>query len=739
MKEYVKNNGFYLETMADVVDGVLDQPSADDAVKVMTDRIRSLFCELQKTENVAVRMSCLGSSWSDPSWTGQGTVLADDLIVKGEKRGVIEIKIDTDQIHGHENHEIRLRQISRLVAIVLGKWEEMSKLKYNEKRVKNYCNKLDDHIFVLDADGNILDFNNGFKDCTGYSTEELAKMNINDLISNIPEEFELSGIMEQALSAGHVTFEVEHRCKNGEIIPLSIRCRPLEEKPGCEEETALICVARDISREKITESKLQESENMYSTIVEEGNDGIIIIQDGKLTFVNSKIYDITGFSPEEVLNKSCLVLMPAYEHGKFMEWIRNAGTCPAEKLICRVDLITKSNREIPVEMNVSLIEHEGREARLLIIRDVSERKHSEELLKKERDRLENYLDVVGSIIGIVDRDSRIIFVNKRGAEVLGYPKEDIIGKNWFDDFLPQSVRNMTREAFFRVMAKELDPPQYFENLLLTKSGEERLIFWHDVPLEDENGERIGMISSGEDITERKKAEEKLKRYAEELQEANELKDLFTDIIRHDLLTPASVIKGYTEELLLAVKDEQARMLAEKVSESNDRLIEMLETATKLAKLQKEEDIVFEKMDIVPVFRMVTDSFRTQLEKKKHEVVFSGMESCICVVNPVIEEVFANLLSNAIKYSPSKTKIGITFSDDNDMWKVSIADNGIGIPDQDKPLLFDRFHRADKKGIKGTGLGLAIVKRIIELHSGHFGVTDNPQGQGSVFWVAVRKG
>ncbi|MDG6243155.1 MAG: PAS domain S-box protein [Methanolobus sp.] len=739
MKNYVKNNGFYPDAIIEIIDQILNKPSVADALELMVYSIRSLFCEFQKTENVAVRISFLGSSCSTPQWTDSGTLLAHDLIIKGKKKGVIEIKIDADLIQDHEDHEIILHQISRMAAVIFDKWEEMTKLRTNEKRIKKYCNKLDDHIFVLNADGNIIDFNTGFMECTGYSSEELMKMNIDDLITHKPDGFTLSGIMEQALSAGYFTFEINHRCKDGKNIPLSIKCRPLEKTPDSEEETAFICVARDVSREKRTESQMQESEKMYSTIVEEGNDGIILIHDGKLTFVNSKIYDITGFSPEDILHKSCLVLIPAYEHAKFIEWIRNTGTCPDEKMICRVDLTTRDNRKIPVEMNTCLIDYNDREARILIIRDLTERKHSEQLLKKERDRLENYLDVVGSIIGIVDRDSRIIFVNKRGAEVLGKPKDKIIGRNWFDDFLPESVRDRTRDAFFRVMAKELDPPQYFENLLLTKNGEERLIFWHDVPLEDENGERIGMISSGEDITERKMAEEKLKRYAEELKEANELKDLFTDIIRHDLLTPASVIKGYTEELLLAVKDEQARMLAEKVSQSNDRLVELLETATKLAKLQKEEDIVFEKMDIVPVFRMVIDSFRNQLEKKKHEIIFAGHRSCVCLVNPVIEEVFANLLSNAIKYSSSKTKIEITFSDDNEMWKVSVADNGIGIPDCDKPHLFDRFHRADKKGIKGTGLGLAIVKRIIELHSGRFGVEDNPDGQGSVFWVAVRKG
>jgi signal transduction histidine kinase len=174
-------------------------------------------------------------------------------------------------------------------------------------------------------------------------------------------------------------------------------------------------------------------------------------------------------------------------------------------------------------------------------------------------------------------------------------------------------------------------------------------------------------------------------------------------------------------------------------DNNDRLIELLETATKLAKLQREDEITFEKIDIVPIFKMVIDSFRTQLELKEHDIIISGHETCHSIINPVIEEVFVNLISNAIKYSPEKSNIEIAFTDEGSMWKISVTDYGIGISDNEKPLLFTRFHRADKKGIKGTGLGLAIVKRIVELHDGKFGVEDNPKGKGSVFWVTVKKG
>ncbi|WMW22838.1 PAS domain-containing sensor histidine kinase [Methanolobus mangrovi] len=860
MNGYSSNTEHSIAGIADLVDTILDETSVEEMLKILVERIPSLFSE---PENMSVKISWLDEHCESDSYSKPGIILTSDITVNGKKEGFIEIIIagkdteienNADLIH---NYEKMLHLISRMISLFFEKRKKVMELDNIEKKMRSYCNKLEDYLFVVNSNGNILDFNTSFETCTGYTAEELHQMNIKDLLTQCSDNFENSPMIKDAAVKGSSTFEFDHRCKSGEIVPMSITCKPLANN----DEKTFICVARNISEAKKAELELQESERKYSTIVEKGNDGIIIVQKGLVRFANSKALDITGYEYEDIINERYLKLIPTEDHQRSIEWLNQCNSNIANKAIFHVDLLTKNKQELPVEITGSVIDYEGSEAKLLILRDISERKCIEDILKQERDKLENYLDVAGSIIGIVGVDTNITFVNKKGAEVLGYTKDEIIGASWFDKFLPESVRDITRENFIKVINGEIDPPEYFENLILTKSGEERLIFWHDVPLEDENGKRIGVISSGEDITEsrkmeamlvesennlktifnniddlisihkphgkfidvnkaavsstgytkdemlemspkdlvwpgmrpmmdgyterimkekniifeiydvhkngsllphevnsrlieykgeqaiisvarditeRKKAEERLKRYAGELKHSNELKDLFTDIIRHDLLTPASVVKGYTEELIMTINDENALKLAEKVRDNNDRLIELLETATKLAKLQKNEDIVFENMDIVPIFKMVLDSFKTQHEMKEHEIVFTADGPCPSVVNTVIEEVFANLLSNAIKYSPPKSRIEITFSDENNMWKTSVTDFGIGISDKDKPLLFNRFHRADKKGIKGTGLGLAIVKRIIELHGGKYGVEDNPAGHGSVFWVMLKK-
>jgi PAS domain S-box-containing protein len=847
-------------SITDVFGTLLNEPSIEKSLKLLADRVTSFF---EESELISVKIGLLGKECQYSGCTSHDMTLVNEIIINGKNEGFIELNLKGLQPDAEENknriekYKKQLDMFTRIVTLAFEKRVEITELKTLEREMKDCYNKLDDYIFVIDPEGKIVDFNINFVNCTGYSPDELHRMNISELMSQCAVDSEIPSMIEEVIENGRTTFEFEHLCRNGKKVPMSITCKPLERRDS----NLFLCVGKDISETRNAEQELRESEKKYSTIVEKGNDGILIIQDGIVKFANSRISELTDFEHDEIINQTYMKFSSANDSQGAAEWLRLCSSKAADNKIFDISIATRENVDIPVEINGSIIDYDGNKAELLIIRDISERKRTEELLKIERDKLYNYLDVAGSIIGIVNTDLEVIFVNNRGAEILGYDKNEIIGKNWFDNFLPDSVRELTRSNFIKVINHELNPPEYFENFVITKEGEERLIFWHDVPVEDETGKRIGVISSGEDITEnrrmeammveseknlktmfnnvddliyiciprgnfidvnksmvsstgytkeqmlemspldivkpemkllmesyteriireksvifeicfvlkdgtflplelnsrlieykgeqailsvarniteRKKAEERLKRYANELKQSNELKDLFTDIIRHDLLTPASVVKGYTEELLDTVSNEHARKLAQKVKDNNDRLIEMLETATTLAKLQKEEDIDFEIIDVMPVFKMVIDSFREQIETNQQTISISGNNSCPAVANPIIEDVFANLLSNAIKYSPKSSAIDVAVNDQGNMCNITVSDRGAGIPDSDKPLLFNRFQRADKKGIKGTGLGLAIVKRIIELHDGEYGVKDNPEGKGSVFWVTLKK-
>lgn len=127
-------------------------------------------------------------------------------------------------------------------------------------------------------------------------------------------------------------------------------------------------------------------------------------------------------------------------------------------------------------------------------------KEFEDTLKRERDIFQRYFDLVQVIIVALDREGRVTYINRKGCEVLGYEHDEIIGKNWFDSFLPEQIRDDVKGVFQRLILGEIEPVEYYENPVLTRDGTGRIILWHNTILRDDSGGIIGTLSSGEDVT-----------------------------------------------------------------------------------------------------------------------------------------------------------------------------------------------------------------------------------------------
>lgn len=147
----------------------------------------------------------------------------------------------------------------------------------------------------------------------------------------------------------------------------------------------------------------------------------------------------------------------------------------------------------------------------------AERDKIEEILWQERDKFLGYLNIAGFIIVNIDAEEKVSFINKKGCEILGYRPEEIIGKNWFDNFVPEIIREKVRAVFLKLISGEVGPIEYFENPVLTSSGEERLIAWHNAVLRDKEGRVTSTLSSGEDTTEHRRMEEELNKKVEILE------------------------------------------------------------------------------------------------------------------------------------------------------------------------------------------------------------------------------
>lgn len=242
----------------------------------------------------------------------------------------------------------------------------------------------------------------------------------------------------------------------------------------------------------------------------------------------------------------------------------------------------------------------------------------------------------------------------------------------------------------------------------------------------------------QEISERRNTEQRLQQYAAELEHSNEMKDLFTDILRHDLLNPAGIVKSYADFLLEIETDIKKLQYLKNISRSNQKLIELIEDAASYTKLDAIENIPLEIIDLGGIVANVVGSMQIQISEKNAKVHFSPSGPYPATVNPLVEQVFVNFLSNALKYGPHSGNIDIDITDAGNSWKVSFADEGEGIPVEFREAVFERFKRLETGAIKGSGLGLAIAKRIIELHGGQLGVTDNPKGKGSIFWATFPK-
>ncbi len=174
-------------------------------------------------------------------------------------------------------------------------------------------------------------------------------------------------------------------------------------------------------------------------------------------------------------------------------------------------------------------------------------------LRQEKERAQMYLDVAGVIIVALDREGRVTLLNRQGRLLLGYQEDEVLGKDWFENFLPQSVRREIKMEFERLLGGDVEPFSEYENPVLTRCGEERLIHWHNVVIRDESGKIVGTLSSGEDITERKKAQLGL-------QEREEMLRTITTTARDGVIMIDDegrvVFWNKAAELILGYKDEE---------------------------------------------------------------------------------------------------------------------------------------------------------------------------------------
>ena len=265
---------------------------------------------------------------------------------------------------------------------------------------------------------------------------------------------------------------------------------------------------RDITQRRIAEQEVQYQVEFLELIVDSLAHPFYVVNTSDYSVVMANSSAIDSPLPQG---------LKCYELGHALKAPCDSSehSCPLQEIVRTKQPVTvehlhrdASGSERLVEIHAHpIFNQEGEVVQITECNlDITERKEAGEIIKQERNRAQSYLDIAGVIFVALDENGRIILVNPRACEILEYNEDELLGQDWFEIALPRSLREEVREVFRQLMSGDIEPVESYENPIITKSGEERMISWHNSVITDENGLMVGTLSSGKDITVQKTAE-----------------------------------------------------------------------------------------------------------------------------------------------------------------------------------------------------------------------------------------
>ena len=309
-----------------------------------------------------------------------------------------------------------------------------------------------------------------------------------------------------ALANGKTVFEAEatNKTLKGEKRFVAIKAIV---SPGCEDTLSKVFVSIiDLTHHKQVEEALFTSEKKYSTLVEKSNDGIIIIQDGVLKFVNQKSAEITGFSINEAIGRPFISFVSPKCRELVLERYRRRLNGESVPDRYDIEILAKDGRKIPIEVSASLIEHEGKLADMAILRDITDRKEAEKALRDSEEHYRTLVETSPDAITVTDLKGNIIMTNKKAAKLFGFKSIEEIslgGLNAFDFIIPEERDKALENARKTLKTGRIKRVDY---TMVRKDGTTFPGNLNASLIRDEKGKPKAFIRIARDITERKEAE-----------------------------------------------------------------------------------------------------------------------------------------------------------------------------------------------------------------------------------------
>ena len=303
---------------------------------------------------------------------------------------------------------------------------------------------------------------------------------------------------------------------------------------------------------------IEQSERRFRAITQSANDAIITAdRSGNIVDWNPAAERAFGYTKDEIVGQSLTVIIPERfreRHSAGMARVAAGGETHLIGQTAEFSGQRKDGSEFPLELSLSQWQSAEGWFCSAIIRDISERKQAEQQVQMLQLRTQHYLNVVNVMLLVLDAQGQVQLINRKGCEMLGYAEAEILGKNWFENFVPERMRNEVADFYTQFMSGSLDLIEHFEHVVLTSAGE-RFFTWHNSVLLNDAGEIDGVISSAEDITERKRLEKILresearyKRITDELTDYQYTVRIENGTAVETIQSPACVtVTGYTPE------------------------------------------------------------------------------------------------------------------------------------------------------------------------------------------------
>ena len=526
------------------------------------------------------------------------------------------------------------------------------------------------------------------------------------------------------------------RHKDGSEIPVEIELSYIETRQGM----MVMSFIMDITERKRVAAELEQQRSFLRNVIDV-SPSIIFVKDynGRFVLVNPSAAKLYNTTIEALIGKTDADFNPIRkEVNDFLAADRQVIT--SGEMLFVEEPVTNPTGEVHwlQTTKVPIISADGKAKYVLgVAADITERKEAEAALRASEEKYRSLVETMQGGLAVFDPEMRVTFVNDRFCELLGYSREEAIGKQPANIVDAADMPLVQAHLERRYNAERTS----YEIPLRHKDGHQIQMLLSGSPLLDKQGQYTGSIVVATDISLQKQAEETLRQALAKEKELGDLKTRFVSMASHEFRTPLATILALVETLSVYRKklsEEQVEQRFAKIKVQIGHLRDIMEDVLMLARLQARR-VEFNpiELDLDALCRSVLDEFQSQAQLK-HRLEYSVSEGLheVLLDQKLIRQIISNLIANAIKYSPEDKVVRIHLVYTAAAVILKVSDEGIGIPEADLSHLFEPFHRAANVGtISGTGLGLVITREAVELHGGTITV-ESQQDVGTTFLVRI---